>query len=61
MIKVQKLNTSNVRNKIPNRCLFLIIKKNVFLLMPIKNDINQAHTKRLGNKAKLHLDAKSKP
>lgn len=26
---------------------FFFIKKNVFLLKPIKNDINQAHTKGL--------------
>ena len=26
---------------------FFLIKKNVFLLKPIKNDINQAHTKGL--------------
>ena len=38
-------------NKIPNSPVFFFffffIKKNAFLLKPIKNDINQAHTKGL--------------
>ena len=38
-----------------------LLKRMSSCLSQLKNDINQAHTKRLGNKAKLHLDAKSKP